>query len=125
MGEVIRDAILTKYGTSADMLDLITRTCAIFGDCRLRVGERGILPSPVNLRYLPLQHWPLTPVITSKVTPCPCLPSLVESHNALVYYLADRRTYRHADTHRGDYNTCSASTQVTKNPIPPCKPMRP
>ena len=55
LGEVTPGAILTKCGMWGDMGDIIT--CAIFGDCRLSsVGVvRGlILPSPTDLRYLPV-----------------------------------------------------------------------
>jgi len=53
--EVSPYAILTKYVSRyGAMVDVIT--CAIFGDCRLRVKGvvRGvILPSAIDLRYRP------------------------------------------------------------------------
>ena len=53
-GEVTPEAILTKCGMWADMVDVIM--CAIFGDCRLRgvaAVRVAILPSPIDLRYRP------------------------------------------------------------------------
>jgi len=59
-GEVTPEAILTKCGIWADMMDVIM--CAIFGDCRLRIVD--------------VERWVI-------------LPSLIDSLTTLVTLLRD------------------------------------
>jgi len=66
MGEVTPDAILIKCGKWADMTDVITITCAIFGDCRLRVVS--LVTSAIALTTLPCDRVILT--ITDSQTTC-------------------------------------------------------
>jgi len=54
-GEETPRAMLTKCGLWGDMVDVITY--AIFGDCRLRGGERGKFAFSHWLGVSPLQHW--------------------------------------------------------------------
>jgi len=58
-GEVITGTILTKCGTWADIVDIIT--CALFGNCWLRGvdvhDERGKFAFAHRLEVSLLQHW--------------------------------------------------------------------